>query len=159
MQQVVGTCCVGRGFRIAAAESCTGGLLMAMLTDVPGSSDYVDARVVVYSNRAKTDLLGVPHRSSPRMARSARPVAEAMAGAMARVARSRFCCRHHRRSGSWWRHTGEASVGMVAIAAAWARNGGIETRGAYVQFRGRPRDDQIQASQAALDMVRRWMTE
>jgi len=49
-----------RGRRIGLAESCTGGLLAARLTEQPGSSDYVAGGVVAYSNTAKTELLGVP---------------------------------------------------------------------------------------------------
>jgi len=46
--------------RIATAESCTGGLVAAALTAIPGSSDVVEAGLVTYSNAAKTTLLGVP---------------------------------------------------------------------------------------------------
>ena len=60
MEAVVGDLLVSRGYRIALAESCTGGLVTSRLTDVPGSSRYVDRAVVVYANEAKTDLLGVP---------------------------------------------------------------------------------------------------
>jgi nicotinamide-nucleotide amidase len=49
-----------RGWRLAAAESCTGGWIAKALTDVPGSSAWFDGAVVSYSNAAKTDLLGVP---------------------------------------------------------------------------------------------------
>ena len=49
-----------KGLRIATAESCTGGLIAALLTEIPGSSDVLERGFVVYSNRAKTDLLGVP---------------------------------------------------------------------------------------------------
>ncbi|MGH3799295.1 MAG: competence/damage-inducible protein A [Pseudonocardiaceae bacterium] len=49
-----------RGRRIGLAESCTGGLMAARLTERPGSSDYVAGGVVAYSNAAKTELLGVP---------------------------------------------------------------------------------------------------
>ncbi len=48
-----------KGFRIATAESCTGGLIVAALTDIPGSSDVVDRGFVTYSNAAKTEMLGV----------------------------------------------------------------------------------------------------
>lgn len=47
------------GLRIAVAESCTGGLVAAALTEIPGSSDVLEAGFVTYSNRAKIVLLGV----------------------------------------------------------------------------------------------------
>ena len=46
--------------RLATAESCTGGLIAGVLTEIPGSSDVLDRGFVVYSNRAKSDLIGVP---------------------------------------------------------------------------------------------------
>ena len=73
------------GRRIATAESCTGGLLSARLTDLPGSSAYVAGGVVAYANEAKAELLGVaPHLITTHGAVS-EPVAEAMAdGALRR---------------------------------------------------------------------------
>jgi nicotinamide-nucleotide amidase len=47
------------GWRIASAESCTGGMVAAALTDIPGSSDVVDRGFVTYSNAAKVQMLGV----------------------------------------------------------------------------------------------------
>ena len=49
-----------RAWRIATAESCTGGLVTALLTEVPGSSSVVDRGFITYSNDAKTEMLGVP---------------------------------------------------------------------------------------------------
>ena len=49
-----------RGLRLATAESCTGGLVAAMLTEIAGSSDVVDCGFVTYSNEAKRAMLGVP---------------------------------------------------------------------------------------------------
>lgn len=60
LEQVVGRSLVARGWRVAVAESCTGGQVTTRLTDVPGSSAYVDRAVVAYSNEAKTQALGVP---------------------------------------------------------------------------------------------------
>jgi nicotinamide-nucleotide amidase len=51
--------CVARGLRIATAESCTGGLVAALLTEIPGSSAVVERGFVTYSNEAKAELLGI----------------------------------------------------------------------------------------------------
>ena len=56
--QVLDTC-RSRGLTLATAESCTGGLIAATLTDVPGSSDVFDRGYVTYSNQAKHEMLGV----------------------------------------------------------------------------------------------------
>ena len=53
-------CLRRRGWRMAAAESCTGGLIAAACTAVAGSSDWFEGSLVVYSNAAKTRWLGVP---------------------------------------------------------------------------------------------------
>ena len=70
--------------RVATAESCTGGLLAAALTEVPGSSSVFDRGFVTYSNEAKTDLLGVPNALIDRVGVVSEEVAVAMAeGALA----------------------------------------------------------------------------
>jgi len=51
--------CLRRGILVATAESCTGGGIIALLTDIPGSSSMVDRGFVTYSNEAKIDMLGV----------------------------------------------------------------------------------------------------
>lgn len=51
-----------RGLKFAAAESCTGGLILALLTEIPGSSDVVECGFVTYSNEAKTQMIGVDAR-------------------------------------------------------------------------------------------------
>lgn len=52
--------CEARKLRIATAESCTGGLVAGLLTEIPGSSAIVERGFVTYSNEAKQDMLGVP---------------------------------------------------------------------------------------------------
>ena len=74
-----------RGWRIASAESCTGGLLTALLTEIAGSSAVVDRGFVTYSNEAKTDMLGVEPALLSAHGAVSEPVARAMAeGALAR---------------------------------------------------------------------------
>lgn len=77
-QQVLREACE-RGLMLATAESCTGGLLASLLTDVPGCSHAFERGFVTYSNDAKTELLGVPADLIERET----PVAEAVARAMA----------------------------------------------------------------------------
>ena len=74
-----------RAMKLATAESCTGGLIAAALTHVPGSSDVVDRGFVTYSNEAKTEMLGVPPALIAAHGAVSQPVAAAMAeGAVAR---------------------------------------------------------------------------
>lgn len=65
--------------RIATAESCTGGLIAALLTEIPSASDVLDRGFVVYSNRAKSDLLGVPRDLIADQGAVSEAVARAMA--------------------------------------------------------------------------------
>lgn len=76
-----------KGAKIATAESCTGGLIAATLTEIPGSSDVVDRGFVTYSNGAKTDLLGVTEPLLAAHGAVSAEVAEAMVrGALTRSA-------------------------------------------------------------------------
>jgi nicotinamide-nucleotide amidase len=76
--------CRRRSLKIATAESCTGGLLAATLTEIPGSSDVVERGFVTYSNEAKQQMLGVPSTTLSRFGAASRETAEAMArGAIA----------------------------------------------------------------------------
>jgi nicotinamide-nucleotide amidase len=153
IEQVIGDLLRARGWHLAAAESCTGGLLVARLTDIPGSSDYVAGGVVSYSNQLKIDLLGV----DPGVLETHGAVSEPVAQAMAAGVRAR--------SGT------EVGIGITGIAGP---DGGTEAKpvgtvalaidtpeGALVRTRrmlgGR---DLIRAMavHSALDMLRRLMT-
>ena len=75
-----------KGWRLAAAESCTGGLIAAACTSVAGSSDWFERGFVTYSNEAKTELLGVPAALIAAHGAVSEPVARAMAeGALAKA--------------------------------------------------------------------------
>ena len=64
---------------LSIAESCTGGLITHRLTNIPGSSEYVERSVVVYSNRSKTELLRIPQRMIGLYGAVSEEVAKAMA--------------------------------------------------------------------------------
>lgn len=73
-----------QGLRIATAESCTGGLVAGLLTEIPGSSAVVERGFVTYSNDAKTEMLGVPAELLDAHGAVSEAVARAMAeGALA----------------------------------------------------------------------------
>jgi nicotinamide-nucleotide amidase len=78
--------CRRRGWRLATAESCTGGLIVGALTEIAGSSDVVEAGFVTYSNEAKHSMLGVPMPLFESVGAVSREVATAMAeGVLARL--------------------------------------------------------------------------
>ncbi len=78
-------CCRGAGLKLATAESCTGGLIAACLTEVAGSSDVFERGFVTYSNEAKTEMLGVSASLIAEHGAVSDPVARAMAsGALER---------------------------------------------------------------------------
>jgi nicotinamide-nucleotide amidase len=73
-----------RGLKLATAESCTGGLVAGLLTEIPGSSAVVERGFVVYSNEAKAELLGVPKPTLSAFGAVSEETARAMAqGAIA----------------------------------------------------------------------------
>ncbi len=77
--------CKAKGVRVATAESCTGGLIIACLTEIPGSSAVVDRGFVTYDNGAKIDLLGVPAALFETVGAASEEVSRAMAeGALPR---------------------------------------------------------------------------
>jgi nicotinamide-nucleotide amidase len=79
LEAVVGDLLRRRGWWVAFAESCTGGLATSRMTDIPGSSDYVERSIVAYSNRAKIELLDVPDALIKDHGAVSEPVALAMA--------------------------------------------------------------------------------
>jgi nicotinamide-nucleotide amidase len=152
LEAVVGDLLVERGLRIGVAESCTGGLLSSRLTDVPGSSRYVDQGVIAYSNEAKTQLLDVPPDLIRAHGAVSEPVGVAMAEgikAKARVAVGVGVTGIAGPSGG----TPEKPVGTVVVAAVTDTDRRVRT----FRFFGERELVKFQASQAALDMVRRML--
>lgn len=112
-----------RGLTIATAESCTGGLIAGLLTDIAGSSAVVDRGYVTYSNQAKIDLLGVPATTLQTYGAVSRETALAMAhGALFRSGAS--CSVAVTGIAGPGGGSAEKPVGLVHLAAM-ARTGAI----------------------------------
>ncbi len=105
------------GIRIATAESCTGGLIAAVLTEIPGSSDVVDRGFVTYSNEAKIELLGVPDGLISGFGAVSPEVAIAMAEGALREARATVAVAVTGVAGPGG-GTADKPVGLVHLAAA-----------------------------------------
>ncbi len=118
-----------RGHRVALAESCSGGLLAARLTDLPGASDYVAGGVVAYSYAAKEELLGVPGA----LLEEHGAVSPEVAAAMTRGALERF----------------DADVAVSITGVAGPGGGSEEKPVGYVCFDARLAD----GSEIAVDRV------
>jgi nicotinamide-nucleotide amidase len=153
MEEVVGRELAKRGLMLAVAESCTGGLIGHRLTQVAGSSAYVDRGAVCYSNRAKTEMLGVPVELIARQGAVSKEVAAAMACGI--------------------RERANVSVGLSVTGIA-GPGGGTETKPVGLVYiglddgTGRPITREFRfhgdrnvikqrSSQAALDLLRRWL--
>lgn len=79
LERVVGDALLAKGLTLALAESCTGGMVAARITDIAGSSQYFRGGVVAYANQIKTRALGVPAELIDTHGAVSEPVAEAMA--------------------------------------------------------------------------------
>jgi nicotinamide-nucleotide amidase len=149
LEAVVGSLLRERKLMIAVAESCSGGLLASRLTDVPGSSDYVERGVVCYSNRAKTELVGVPDAMIREHGAVSEPVARAMAEGIAARAGTQVGVGITGIAGPGG-GTPDKPVGTVVVAVAI--DGQVNVRTLKL-FGGRDMV-KFQSAQAALNMLR-----
>ncbi len=155
MEAVIGRELARRGLMLAVAESCTGGLIGHRLTQVAGSSAYVDRGAVCYSNRAKTEMLGVPAELIAQQGAVSKEVAAAMACGI--------------------RERANVSVALSVTGIA-GPGGGTETKPVGLVYiglddgTGRPITREFRfhgdrnvikqrSSQAALDLLRRWLLD
>jgi len=150
LEEIVGDLLVERGLRIGVSESCTGGLITSRLTDVPGSSRYVDASIVTYSNQSKSDLLGVAADLIETHGAVSEPVAVAMADGIRARAPADVGVGVTGIAGPSG-GTPEKPVGTVVIAATTTSERRVRT----FRFFGERAQVKFQAGQSALDMVRR----
>ncbi len=154
MEEVVGQLLSSQAWSLALAESCTGGLIAHRLTEVPGSSTYLDCGVVTYSNKAKQELLGVSSTVLRKHGAVSAQVAEAMAKGI----------REKRQVDLGLSVTGIAGpgggskqkpVGLVYLAI----DGPHGTQSQQCQFRGNRTEIKFRSSQVALDMIRRYVLQ
>ena len=154
LEEIVGGLLVERGLRIGVAESCTGGLISSRLTDVPGSSRYVDASIVTYSNQSKSDLLDVASSLIDAHGAVSEPVAAAMADGIRARAPADIGVGVTGIAGPSG-GTPEKPVGTVAIAVTTPAARRVRT----FRFHGERAQVKFQAAQSALDMVRRLLLD
>ena len=153
LEAIVGDALRSRHSRIAVAESCTAGLLLARLTEVAGSSAWVEGGVVAYANSVKIDVLGVP----PQLLGAHGAVSEPVALAMAAGVRTRL------RADVGAAITGiagpaggspEKPVGTVVIAVCDAVREKVRT----FRFQGDRAAVRSRSVLSALDMIRRFLS-
>jgi nicotinamide-nucleotide amidase len=149
LEAVVGDLLRARGWTVAVAESCTGGLLTSRLTDVPGSSDYVERAAVCYSNLAKTEWLGVPAALIAAHGAVSEPVARAMAEGVRGLAGSAVGVAVTGIAGPGG-GSAEKPVGTVAVAVVTSEDTRVHT----FRFLGGREQVKDQAAGAALNLLR-----
>jgi nicotinamide-nucleotide amidase len=140
-----------QGVKLAAAESCTGGLIASRLTDVPGSSAVFTHGFVTYANEAKRDVLGVQQELLDQHGAVSEPVVRAMAEGALQVSGADFAVAVTGIAGPDG-GTPDKPVGTVWLA--WAAKGRETIALKQIHPRNR-KDFKLAVSQAALDGIRR----
>jgi nicotinamide-nucleotide amidase len=153
LETVVGEQLRARRLTVAIAESCTGGLLASRLTDVPGSSDYIERGAVCYSNRAKIEWLGVPEALIAAHGAVSEPVASAMAAGVRDRAGTHIGIGVTGIAGPGG-GTEAKPVGMVCIAVVVQSGSHTMERVRTFQFLGGRELVKFQSATAAMNMLR-----
>jgi nicotinamide-nucleotide amidase len=152
MEEVIGALLKQRRLTLAVAESCTGGLIGSRITNIAGSSGYFERGAVVYSNLAKTEMLGVPADIIERHGAVSSEVAAAMAEGIRQAAHTTLGLSVTGIAGPEG-GTVKKPVGLVYTALASPQ--GVKTT--EHRFLGSREQIRLRASQMALDMVRRYL--
>ncbi len=153
LEKVIGRSLRQHGWKIAVAESCTGGLLSRKITAIAGASDYLDRGFVTYSNRAKTELLGVPEELLAAHGAVSAEVAVAMAEGARGNAGAEVGIAITGIAGPTG-GTAQKPVGTVYIACATPERSSVEKN----LFGGTREQIQEHAAQAALVMLWKLLT-
>ena len=152
MPEVVGSMLHNAGMTMAVAESCTGGELASLITDIPGASEYFERGIVSYSNESKINLLGVSTETLRANGAVSRETAMAMAEGVRRIAGTTLGVALTGIAGPGGASP-EKPVGTVHIALATPEGTQAEH---FIFARDRIWFKKM-ASTAALDMVRRYL--
>lgn len=154
LEEVIGRLLCERGWRIATAESCTGGLIAHRITNVAGSSDYFESGVISYSNESKMELLKVPGEVINAYGTVSRQTAIAMAEGIRRLRNTEMGLGVTGIAGPGG---GSASkpVGLVYIALSSE----IRVECSELRFGGEREAIKLKISEAALEMIRRQLEE
>ncbi|MGA6828385.1 competence/damage-inducible protein A [Nitrospira sp. NS4] len=155
MEDVVGRLLAERKLTVAVAESCTGGLIGHRLTQVPGSSAYVDRGAICYSNQSKSDMLGVPAELIAKHGAVSREVAASMAKGIRERAGVSVGLSVTGIAGPGGA-TETKPVGLVYVGLDGGA-GDVITR--EFRFHGDRQVIKQRSSQAALDLLRRWVLD
>jgi nicotinamide-nucleotide amidase len=144
-----------RGLHVATAESCTGGLVAAALTEIPGSSDVVDRGFVTYSDDAKRAMLGVPAATLKRYGAVSAQTAKAMAAGALKNSRADIAVSITGIAGPGG-GSKQKPVGLVHFAAASRAGGRIARKRLYGDIgRGRVRLRSVIEALALLQLLAR----
>jgi nicotinamide-nucleotide amidase len=154
LEEVVGSLLQARGATIAVAESCTGGLITHRLTNVPGSSAYLERAFVVYSNRAKQELLEVPEDMLLQYGAVSEPVARSMATAAREQANTTYGLAVTGIAGPAG-GSAEKPVGTVFVGLA----SGSRTEVRQYLFPGSREKIKIMSAQVALSLLRNFILD
>ena len=152
MEEIVGQQLLANDLTLAVAESCTGGLIGHRLTQVPGSSSYLDRALVCYSKQAKQDLLDVPKHLLRRFGAVSSLVARAMARGVRRKSKTVLGLSVTGIAGPGG-GSKQKPVGLVFIGI----DGPGGTRVRQFHFQGDRQSIKMRASQAALDVLRQYL--
>ena len=154
LEEVVGNLLRSRDATISVAESCTGGLITHRLTNVPGSSDYLERSLIVYSNKTKKEMLKVPATILNRFGAVSQETAECMAKGIKTLSKTTFGLAITGIAGPAG-GTPEKPVGTVFISLAHGRY--IKTQ--KHRFYGDREQIKFMTSQYALDILRKHIIE
>ena len=154
LEVIVGNLLINKGYILSVAESCTGGNIIDRITDVPGTSKYLDRGFITYSNRAKIEELGVPQELIEKHGSVSKEVAVSMAEGARKVSGANVALSVTGIIGPSG-GTEDKPVGTVHVAVA----GSIGTRHQYHLLQGGRLALKERAATEALTMLRNYLQE